>query len=191
MTPWRDPLDMALEDNHGTPSSRFIQLATVRPDGTPAVRTMVFRGFLNGSDTLSFATDSRTDKAAQIKRQNMGEACWYFSHTLQQFRLLGPVTFVDGWQQDTSLLDERLRLWKRLSHDTRQLVLWPEPGERRSGEDEFRDQPTNSGKPPSNFAMLLLDPHRVDFLDLRPSPHERMTYIRSEAGSWSVMPLNP
>ena len=40
------------------------QLATVRTDGRPAVRTVVFRGFHNDSNMLTFNTDTRRVPAA-------------------------------------------------------------------------------------------------------------------------------
>jgi len=40
------------------------QLATVRTDGRPAVRTVVFRGFHDDSNMLTFNTDTRRVPAA-------------------------------------------------------------------------------------------------------------------------------
>lgn len=57
--PWRELLQRALKKNSGCRHSRYVQLATVRPDGRPANRTVVYRGFLGESDVLTFVTDSR------------------------------------------------------------------------------------------------------------------------------------
>ena len=52
-------LQRALKKNSNCRHSRYLQLATVRPDGRPANRTVVYRGFLAESDVLTFVTDAR------------------------------------------------------------------------------------------------------------------------------------
>ena len=63
-------LNRSLEDNPD-PTHRYVQLATVRSDGRPACRTVVFRGFtaeLPGlpSCALQFTTDTRSEKCEQL-----------------------------------------------------------------------------------------------------------------------------
>ena len=41
---------------------QFYQLATVKPDGKPANRTVVHRGFEGDSERLLFVTDTRCDQ---------------------------------------------------------------------------------------------------------------------------------
>ena len=53
---WRTALQKSLDANQHLKYSKFMQLATTRPDGRPAVRTVVYRGFLEGTDTLTFNT---------------------------------------------------------------------------------------------------------------------------------------
>lgn len=57
---WRSFLVKSLEANNHLPNAKFMQLATVRPDGRPSVRTVVFRGFHNNSDQITFTTDTRS-----------------------------------------------------------------------------------------------------------------------------------
>ena len=56
---WKSTLNKALEANKHLKYSTFFQLATVRPDGKPSVRTVVFRGFLDESTKITFTTDTR------------------------------------------------------------------------------------------------------------------------------------
>lgn len=56
---WKASLNKALEVNKQLKYSTFFQLATVRPDGRPSVRTVVFRGFLDDTEKITFATDTR------------------------------------------------------------------------------------------------------------------------------------
>jgi hypothetical protein len=41
--PWRALVEKSLARNRVLPNARYIQIATVRPDGRPANRTVVFR----------------------------------------------------------------------------------------------------------------------------------------------------
>ncbi len=68
---WRKKLQGALRDNQTLPNCRFVQLSTLRINGTPASRTIVFRGFLEDpkgdpSSVLWFVGDLRTEKAEQV-----------------------------------------------------------------------------------------------------------------------------
>ena len=79
-------MNRALEANAALPNSRYVQLATVRADGRPAVRTVVFRGFLEGAGiphagALQFTTDTRSEKCEQLAANNAAEAAWFFPET--------------------------------------------------------------------------------------------------------------
>lgn len=72
--PWREVLQRALKANEACRHSRYVQLATVRPDGRPANRTIVYRGQLEGdSDVLTFVTDARSKKIGDIAHSPWGE----------------------------------------------------------------------------------------------------------------------
>ena len=66
-TLWLPSLVLALYQNRHAPDSRFVQMATVRADGRPANRTLVFRGFLNDTPQLTFVTDARSTKVAELR----------------------------------------------------------------------------------------------------------------------------
>nr|WP_265264241.1 pyridoxamine 5'-phosphate oxidase family protein [Spirulina subsalsa] len=89
LAPWRSPLSHALHRNRSQPFSRYLQLATITPDGYPANRTVVFRGFTPQGNALKIITDSRSEKFQQLHHSPWGEICWYFSQTREQFRLFG------------------------------------------------------------------------------------------------------
>lgn len=60
--PWLAPLSRALDASLGaSPAARYLQVATVRADGRPTVRTVVFRGWFEGGKgpRLGFVTDAR------------------------------------------------------------------------------------------------------------------------------------
>ncbi len=72
----------------------IVQMATVRANGRPANRTLVFRGFLHDSPRLTFVTDERSAKVGDLERLPWAEICWYFPVTHEQFRITGPTTLV-------------------------------------------------------------------------------------------------
>jgi hypothetical protein len=67
--------------------ARYLQLATVRADGRPANRTLVFRGFLADSDRLKFVADSRSQKPEQLNINLGQKLVGIFPKTREQFRL--------------------------------------------------------------------------------------------------------
>ncbi|WZO98191.1 pyridoxamine 5'-phosphate oxidase family protein [Isosphaeraceae bacterium EP7] len=184
---WRIELDDAIRQAGDDPVSRYLHLATVRPDGRPANRTLVFRGFAPGSDALLVATDSRSSKLRQLP---WGEVCWLFAGTRQQFRILGKLTAV-GPGRDEEFAAERVRLWRAQSPAARIQYAWPEPGGHRADPSAFELPAPDADRPPAVFTLLILDPEEVDHLDLRPTPHRRTRWVRAGHGEWAPEPLNP
>lgn len=190
MTPWRSPLARALHRNRSLPQARYLQLATVRPDGRPANRTVVFRGFRDDTDQLQIVTDARSAKIAQIQYSPWGEICWYFPTTREQFRLSGKLILVT--ENSTELLGAaRQQAWLKLSDAARSQFAWPPPGQPKS-EAAFPAASIEPGTPPRpQFCLLLLEPVTVDWLELRPDPQSRWLYQYQEDGTWSATAINP
>jgi PPOX class probable FMN-dependent enzyme len=188
---WRSPLARALHRNRSLPYARYLQLATVRLDGKPANRTVVFRGFLENTNQLTFVTDQRSQKIDQIQHQAWAEICWYFPTTREQFRLLGKLTRVGPENTDTKLSQARLRLWKDLSDAARLQFAWPEPGQLRSPTELFDGPAPDPLQPLSNFCLLLLDPTEVDHLELRGEPQNRYRYRQDQDSHWLIESINP
>jgi pyridoxamine 5'-phosphate oxidase len=194
LAPWRSPLARALHRNRSLVYARYLQLATVRADGRPANRTVVFRGFLNDTNQLKFVTDRRSDKVAQLETQPWVEACWYFPKTREQFRLCGIGTIIQADHPDTKLSEAHQTQWESLSDAARLQFAWSFPGKPRDPGDRFDAEHPDVEQPLPDFCLLLLDPHFVDHLDLRGEPQNRCQYERcSTAGdaSWTVTEVNP
>ncbi|HEY9852356.1 MAG TPA: Npun_F5749 family FMN-dependent PPOX-type flavoprotein [Leptolyngbyaceae cyanobacterium] len=191
IAPWRSHLAGALHRNRSLVYSRYLQLATVRVDGRPANRTVVFRGFLEDSDRLKFVTDARSEKVEQIAYQPWGEACWYFPNTREQFRILGKLTLVGENYPDPQLQKARQVSWQELSDAASLQFAWPHPGEVRADAKAFQPSPPDPIQPLSDFCLLLLEPLRVDILELRGEPQNRSLYEVDDSGSWSTKAINP
>jgi hypothetical protein len=162
-TPWREPLARARHTQERAGLEYYIQLATIRPDGTPANRTVVFRGFLERPDRLLCASDARGDKVGQLHRNPAVELCWYFPRSREQFRLRGTATLIEAG----------------------------DPGGPREELAVFDIPAPAKASPPAEFCLIVMEPEQVDHLALRPFPHKRDVYERDGAGKWFVTAVNP
>jgi pyridoxamine 5'-phosphate oxidase len=191
IAPWRGAIARALHRNRSLVYARYLQLATVRANGCPANRTVVFRGFLEDTNQLKFITDTRSDKAEQIHQQPWAEACWYFPNTREQFRITGHLTLIDD-ESHPNLQQARIKSWQELSDGARLQFAWPHPGKPRVEEKAvFEPPPLDPIQPVANFSLLLLDPMQVDHLELRGEPQNRWLYRRSDQQGWSTQAINP
>lgn len=189
--PWRPLLARALHRNRSRPYSRYLQLATLRPDGKPANRTVVFRGFLLETNTLTFVTDLRSEKVGHIAHQPWGEACWYFTETHEQFRLAGELTLVQAQTPDTFLQTTRRQAWESLSDTARSQFTWPPSGQPRAEQVAFEAPVPHPSLPLDSFCLLLLNPVEVDLLELRGNPQDRTQYKLNPPDLWTVEAVNP
>lgn len=188
LAPWRSPLARALHRNRSRPYSRYFQLATVTAEGRPANRTVVFRGWLPDTNTLTVVTDRRSGKVSDIAARPWAEACWYFTHTREQFRLAGPIQVVTA--ADSALHETRQKAWESLSDNARQQFYWPHPAQPRTPEADF--SPREIGEtPPAEFCLVLLAPRQVDHLELRGDPQQRTVYDIQADHSWQINAVNP
>ncbi|WP_017302208.1 Npun_F5749 family FMN-dependent PPOX-type flavoprotein [Nodosilinea nodulosa] len=187
LAPWRSPLARALHRNRSRPYSRYFQLATVTAEGRPTNRTVVFRGWLPDTNTLTVVTDQRSAKVTDIATHPWAEACWYFTHTREQFRLGGPIQVVGA---DAALGEARQQAWESLSDSSRQQFYWPHPARPRAPEADFSPQAIGD-IPPAAFCLVLLTPHQVDHLELRGSPQNRTLYTRQADAPWQIQAVNP
>lgn len=192
LAPWRSHLSAALHRNRSEPHSRYLQLATVRSDGHPANRTVVFRGFLDDTNHLKFVTDARSQKVEEIERQSWGEACWYFTKTREQFRIAGTLTLVRENHPDLNQLQKaRQTTWQELSDNARVQFAWPYPGKARADAVAFAPPLPDPVEPLPNFCLLLLEPVQVDHLELRGDPQNRCLYYLDSEQTWSAQVVNP
>lgn len=194
LTPWRSPLARALHLNRSLVYARYFQLATIGNNGYPANRTVVFRGFLEETNQIKIITDSRSQKASQIKDHPQGEICWYFPKSREQFRFQGLLTLVTG--EDVELQPARWRVWQDISLAARSQFFGAAPGElqamggevMKGGEIEKVERDTIA--PSANFCLLLLDPIEVDHLELRGDRQNRHQYLWNGT-NWIMTLINP
>lgn len=188
---WRPSLDLALHRNRSRPELRLVQLATVRPDSRPAIRTVVFRGFLDDDGVMSFTTDSRSAKRAEIEANPRGELCWYFPETREQFRVAGILALVGPGSADRGLRQARDDAWADLRDEVRASFTWPAPREPRDNDVGFPTAPPPPSTPVENFLLMTLTATEVDHLELHGDPHRRWIYEADAIGRWTGREVNP
>lgn len=195
---------------------RYVQLATIRENGRPANRTVVFRGFLWNTDKLTFVTDARSCKVKEVASNPFAEVAWYFPDSREQFRyesllttsvsptytwrpigrIQGTLSIVQAEHEDEKLAKARVTAWKNMSDGGRTQFLWPEPGLPRpevEDKDPY-DLPAPSEDDPvsENFSLVVLDPTEVDYLSLKGNKRKRFCKSETEGGvSWSDEEINP
>ncbi len=190
VAPWRSALENALNFSHSLPESRYFQLATVTPEGNPANRTVVFRGFCQDSDNLQVVTDARSEKVFHLQQTPKAEICWYFSQSREQFRLSGHISLITAEMSQFSTV--RNQVWEQLSYQTRLQFFWPYPKRKRSKpETAFNSPPPAMETPPETFVVIIFSPYQVDHLQLKGNPQNRYLYWLEESGNWEWIEVNP
>ncbi|MCT0247600.1 pyridoxamine 5'-phosphate oxidase family protein [Synechococcus sp. CS-205] len=184
LPPWRPLLRAARQREGRSPSARWLQLATVAADGTPRVRTLVFRCWADGA-ALDLLTDGRSAKLAELRQQPAVELCWLLHKARCQFRLRGEVLTLPSDVE----LDERQRHWRRLTPSGRALWGWPEPGASLDAAAAFPAELADDTPLPDHFELLRIALEQVELLELRDHPHQRRRWCREDG--WKEECLNP
>ncbi|KAK9823447.1 hypothetical protein WJX72_002831 [[Myrmecia] bisecta] len=195
MLAWRQALTKSLDANSKVPFSKFFQLATIRHDGRPTNRTMVFRGFYKDTDRLTFTTDIRSKKYDDLRTHSKAaEICWYFTESREQFRLNGDLTVIDKDEEDPELVQARKQAWSEMSTSGRSWFTWPKPGLPRGPDEQFQIEPPGPEEPPlPSFCLVIMDVMEVDHLELRSSiRHSYSSQLDSDGERlWHEEDVNP
>jgi len=184
LPPWRPLLRAARQREGRSPLARWLQLATVAADGTPRVRTLVFRGW-GGAAALDLLTDGRSAKAGELRERPEVELCWLLPRARCQFRLRGAVLALPAEQEQA----ERQRHWHALTPEARALWGWPPPGLPLDPSGPFPAALPEETPQPAGFLLLRIALDQVELLELGGQPHRRRRW--RAAGHWHEEPLNP
>jgi pyridoxamine 5'-phosphate oxidase len=191
LAPWRSVLGRSLHRNRALVYARYFQLATVRADGRPANRTVVFRGFLPDSNAIAIITDQRSQKIGQIEQNGWAEICWYFPKTREQFRFAGTIYIVDALHPKEHWQKAYHDTWQKLSDAARAQFYGVAPGQPRDVELTEPEPQNASDTIPKSFQLLVFEPENLDHLNLSIDPHDRCHYWLENATSWQTEWLTP
>ena len=188
---WRTALKKALDANKSVPNAKYFQVATTQANtstndqdddsGFPAIRTVVFRGFLDRDQTkVTFVTDTRSKKVGDLTANKKCEICWYFPTSREQFRLRGFANVITNESTDDVDMKDRSISWKKMRPGARGQFSWPEPGQPRLPEHEeaydvdrlIEDEHEYENLWPKdnvleNFCLVTVDVNRIDHLELK------------------------
>lgn len=178
--PWREPFERALRRN--APQAE-VQVATVSPEGLPAVRTVDFRGFSVEGQPLFF-TDSRTRKADHLRTNPRLMLHAWFPRTQEQLRLAGRAT-LHGARAEQPWASLRAGAWGDLGDDERALYVGPPPGYPAVEVGQLK-VPREA---PPEFLVVSLEVVEADWLAHGP-PRRRLGW-RLLGPSWVEQALTP
>lgn len=184
LPPWRPLLRGAREREGRGPQARWLQLASVAADGTPRVRTLVFRGW-SGAAALDLLTDGRSAKPAELAGQPAVELCWLLPRARSQFRLRGQLCRLAPELERR----ERERHWQALSPGGRALWGWPRPGDPLDPAAAFPTELPETTPVPQPFTLLRIALTQVELLELTGQPHRRRRWCAGDG--WLEQALNP
>lgn len=181
---WRTLLKAARQREKKSSEARWLQLASVARDGTPRVRTLVFRHWIAGN-LFDLFSDQRSDKFIELTHQSDVELCWMLMKARQQFRMRGCVELLTG--EDSFEL--RQKAWSQISPQGRSVWAWPHPGFPQQPDADFPALVNDEVPLPEHFIVLRVRVAQVELLDLRPHPHQRIRW--SAENNWQEQRLNP
>jgi pyridoxamine 5'-phosphate oxidase len=189
MPNWIEELKRVIaQEGSGKPI--IVTLATVRVGGVQPgsdARSVVVRQVLEDG-TLLITSDARSQKNAQLRANPSATAVFWFRSQRWQFIIDGEVKILRAGDPDTAA--QRQAAWRDLSGSSRALFLWPPPGEERREEAVFEKSVSAEAAVPPTFEVLLLQPARVETLDLNPHPHLRVRWD-NRGGAWESLVVNP
>lgn len=194
----------------------YVQIATVDADNKPHNRTVVVRGFQDsvGNDcsggeravALRMITHGQSDKIIHAKTNDACEMVWWFPKTNEQYRLDGHLKFIGGGTASSvplisappdELVKARKAQWVNLTDETREQMLWPQPGADYVPHSDLpspipaggRDSEGNILPAPDNFLLMLLYPTKVKYLRLTDN-YAQVDEV-GEDGEWKFHRVNP
>lgn len=205
---WRQRLARSLHINRSQVHSKYYQVASVCPSGRPKNRTMVFRGFLMGTQNLLSVTDLRSEKVSEWQGEEKlhFEICWYFTGSREQYRVAGEVALISnvlessyqdldlGELTKTSLIKQQ---WSNLSSNAKEPFFSSSPKAPFDDNSTLltpQEEPTTSAndvnmESSDNFCVIVFTPLTVDYLNLKSKPQQRCLYDIQDG--WKEQEVNP
>ncbi|WP_420211361.1 pyridoxamine 5'-phosphate oxidase family protein [Burkholderia aenigmatica] len=151
----------------------MLQAATLGIDGAPKVRTIVLRQVSRADRVLSFHTDARSEKVAELRRDPRIALVANDLDALVQIRVEGVASICDDAQ--------RRAIWQSSRPHTLLLYRAPLPPGTPVESPEAAHVPASQRAEPSgdgyeNFCLLHVTATRIDWLELARSGHRRAVF---------------
>ncbi|WP_164103236.1 pyridoxamine 5'-phosphate oxidase [Candidatus Laterigemmans baculatus] len=165
-------------------------LATSDSLGRVAARIVLLKGF--EGDSPLFYTSYDSDKGRQLAENPAAAVCFYWSHLERQIRIEGRVEKVDPELSDRYFQSRpRGSQLGALASQQSAVVASRQVLEDRVAELDALYQGQEVPRPESWGGYRLLT-HRYEFWQGRPDRvHDRIVYLREDAGGWQRKRLSP
>lgn len=174
-----DRLWSCLESGVNVQRSPFtmLQAATLGLDGAPKVRTIVLRQVNRVGRVLSFHTDARSAKVAELRRDPRLSIVANDLDALVQIRAEGVVSICDDEAQ-------RRAIWEASRPHTLLLYRAPLPPGTPvvSPEAAHLDSTAPTADGYENFCLIHMTVTRIDWLELARAGHRRAVFDLNERG---------
>ncbi|MGC4088608.1 MAG: pyridoxamine 5'-phosphate oxidase [Polyangiaceae bacterium] len=193
-TPPQDPLE-ALLDWHqkahalGAREPDAMTLATVRRDGGPSARVVLFKGLEQGE--LTFVSNYESDKAREIEENPRVALVFFWPELMRQVRVEGVARRAPSAESEAYFVTRprasQIGAWA--SAQSRPIASRADLN-RAVAEVEARFAGRDVERPP-HWGMYRVKPERVElWLAGESRLHDRFAYVRAESG-WDVTRLSP
>ena len=174
-----DRLWSCLESGVNVQRSPFtmLQAATLGLDGAPKVRTIVLRQVNRVERVLSFHTDARSEKVAELRRDPRLSIVANDLDALVQIRAEGVASICDDEAQ-------RRAIWEASRPHTLLLYRAPLPPGTPvvSPEAAHLDSTAPAADGYENFCLIHMTVTRIDWLELARAGHRRAVFDLNERG---------
>ncbi|KVN28430.1 pyridoxamine 5'-phosphate oxidase [Burkholderia pyrrocinia] len=158
----------------------MLQLATLGLDGAPKVRTVVLRQVRRIERRLSFHTDVRSEKVAELRRDPRIALVGNDLDALIQIRIEGIASICDDEA-------ERRAIWQSSRPHTLLLYRAPLPPGTPINSPEAAHVAANQSTAPeddgyANFCLIHVTVTRIDWLELARAGHRRAAFDLHDDG---------
>jgi pyridoxamine 5'-phosphate oxidase len=172
------------------PDANAMTLATVGPDGRPAARVVLLKGF--NSDGFVFYTNYESRKGRELAENPHAAACFWWSQLDRQVRIEGTVEKLSADESDAYFAirprESQLASWA--SQQSQTLQNRAELIRRyRELTAQYKSRPVPR---PPHWGGFRLRPRTIEFWQgRRQRLHDRLRYRRDADGTWLLERLAP
>ena len=182
-------MDEAIKAEPNDPNA--VALGTSDQNNSPSIRMVLLKGF--NKDGFVFYTNLNSQKGNELRNNPKAAMCFHWKSLLRQVRINGMVKKVPNKVADeyynTRGYESRIGAWA-----SKQSSILSNRDELLNSIEEFKKKYDNKNEVPrpDHWSGWNLTPNSIEFwLDGDSRIHERLKYIKDEAGNWTKSLLSP
>ena len=168
-----------------------VALGTSDQNNSPSIRMVLLKDF--NKDGFVFYTNLNSQKGNELKNNPKAAMCFHWKSLLRQVRINGTVKKVSDKVADeyynTRGYESRIGAWA-----SKQSSILNNRDELLNSIEEYKKKYDNKNEVPrpDHWSGWNLTPSSIEFwLDGDSRIHERLKYIKDEAGNWTKSLLSP